>query len=139
MDEPFIEMLDLHGSKLRITTTRITKSETEFRVSIEKSWAKAEIVTSTYVVGSPVELFRDLAKHWQGWTGEKSWEDLGRRLTICATCNLTGHIYIRVTFRKLYEEDQVVLNLEYEAGQLERISSKVSWLFKMPPNKAIEP
>src|SRR5688572_15692057 len=41
-------------------------------------------------------FFRDLAAHWRGWTGKKEWASLEGELSLCATCDSTGHTSLAV-------------------------------------------
>lgn len=44
-----------------------------------------EVNTTTYFVGPPSLLFRDMADNWRGWKGEKIWGALDGEFMLTAT------------------------------------------------------
>jgi hypothetical protein len=73
------------------------------------------------------EFFRDLAAHWNGWKGPKTWESDEGELSIEATTNRLG----RVTLRTVLHTDvdpvwRLQLSLLVEAGQLDAIARDVA-------------
>lgn len=72
----------------------------------------------------PAAFFDDLASHWRGWKGEKSWASLEGQLSFRATCDSLGHIQLRVRLRDDFgrAEWTVEGTLELEAGQLEALA-----------------
>src|ERR1035437_1138464 len=44
-------------------------------------------------------FFRDLATHWQGWSGKKDWRSLEGELSFTATSDSTGHTSLAVRLR----------------------------------------
>jgi hypothetical protein len=77
-------------------------------------------------------FFRDLAAHWRGWTGKKEWASLEGELSLCATCDSTGHTSLTVRLRSgPYPFDwSLSVVLLIEAGQLEQIASHIEQFFR---------
>jgi hypothetical protein len=73
------------------------------------------------------QFFRDLAIHWNGWTGQKEWGSLEGELTLVATIDSTGHIHLSVRLRSGPHPFNWKLSavLLIEAGQLEQIASSM--------------
>ncbi len=72
-------------------------------------------------------FFRDLAAHWQGWSGQKEWGSLEGELSLTATSDSTGHTSLAVRMRSgPYPFDwTLTAMLLIEAGQLEPIAKKM--------------
>jgi len=72
-------------------------------------------------------FFRDLAAHWQGWSGQKEWGSLEGELSFTATSDSTGHTSLAVRLRSgPYPFDWTLTAvLLIEAGQLEPIAKKM--------------
>src|SRR5262245_32560229 len=70
-------------------------------------------------------LFHGLAKHWRGWSGERSEESLEGHLRLSCTADRTGHVAIRVRLRSMAVDDdwRVETTLHLEAGQLKRLAT----------------
>jgi len=64
------------ASVLSFTVTARKLDEVIFEVFIETGQFTGRASTSTYHSGSPAAMFRAMANEWQGWSGEKRWEDL---------------------------------------------------------------
>lgn len=73
------------------------------------------------------EFFRDLAIHSKGWVGKKEWGSLEGELSLAATIDSTGHIYLTVRLRSGPYPFEWLLSamLLIEAGQLEQIASSI--------------
>jgi hypothetical protein len=76
-------------------------------------------------------LFRDLAKDWRGWSGEKANESLEGHLRLACTADRTGHVAIRVRLRSTAIEDdwRVEADLHIEAGQLQGLANAATEYF----------
>ena len=72
-------------------------------------------------------FFRDLAAHWQGWSGQKEWGSLEGELSFTATSDSTGHTSLAVRLRSgPYPFDWTLTTVLFiEAGQLEPIAKKM--------------
>jgi hypothetical protein len=72
-------------------------------------------------------FFRDLAAHWQGWSGQKQWGSLEGELQFTATSDSTGHTTLGVRLRSgPYPYDWTLTTaLLIDAGQLESIAKKM--------------
>ena len=77
------------------------------------------------------ELFRGLAKHWRGWSGERAEESLEGHLRLACTADRTGHVTIRVRLRSMVLGDdwRVEADLHVEAGQLDRLADAATEYF----------
>jgi hypothetical protein len=84
-----------------------------------------------YAYWHPAELFEDLALHWNGWQGTRSFESLERELKLACTHDGLGHILISVDLRSgPYHLDWTVHTAVLaEAGQLERMAMKARAFF----------
>ncbi len=71
-------------------------------------------------------FFRDLALHWRGWAGKKSWGSLDREFSLSATIDSTGHIHLDVELLggPCYDW-RLRGSLVIEAGQLDPIADQV--------------
>jgi hypothetical protein len=98
-----------------------------------------ELTTSMNVYNAPYGTslnyyFDDLAQNWQGWDQSKNWRSLEGEFSLETFMSKTGHANMQV---KMYiygrsEDDSVVkINLDIEAGQLEKISNEVKNFFKI--------
>lgn len=90
-----------------------------------------EVTTTTYFVGPPSLLFRDMADNWQGWKGEKVWGSLDGEFTLTATATLLGRITLLIDMVEMAGAFRLVATLGLEAGQLEEISKRVELLFPL--------
>ena len=72
-------------------------------------------------------FFRDLAAHWQGWSGKKEWGSLEGELLFTATSDSTGHTSLAVRLRSgPYPYDwTLTAMLLIDAGQLEAIAKSM--------------
>jgi hypothetical protein len=71
-----------------------------------------------------VAFFEDLARNWRGWTGEKTWESLEHHLTLTATTDRLGHVYLRAALRDIDDPSdwRAATTLLIEAGQLDALA-----------------
>ncbi|MBP5973177.1 hypothetical protein HW132_10635 [Brasilonema sp. CT11] len=80
-----------------------------------------------------VNLFREMARAWKGWEGEKTWRSTEADFVLCCTSDKLGHINLEV---HLLEFDgspwSANFNLDTEAGELEKISNEVAMFFGFP-------
>ncbi len=89
------------------------------------------INTTTYYVGPPSLLFREMANHWQGWDGEKVWAALDGEFTLRATSTSLGRITVMIEMVELSGAFRLEATLALEAGQLENISKRVESVFPL--------
>lgn len=90
-----------------------------------------EVTTTTYFVGPPSLLFRDMADNWQGWKGEKVWGALDGEFTLTATATSLGRIKVIVELVEMAGAFRLEATLALEAGQLEKISKRVESVFPL--------
>ena len=90
-----------------------------------------EVTTTTYFVGPPSLLFRDMADNWQGWKGEKVWGALDGEFTRTATATSLGRIKVIVELVEMAGAFRLEATLALEAGQLEKISKRVESVFPL--------
>lgn len=73
------------------------------------------------------EFFRDLAEHWVGWPGEKSWESVEGDLSLTASHDRLGHVTLVVELRERFDppEREWVARapLTLEAGVLHKLAN----------------
>ena len=98
-----------------------------FLVSVQNHELRAEARASSFMAASLGKYFRDIAEHWRGWKGEKSWATLEGEFGFSATADNTGHVRLSYFLRPPYTGFQWELRgaLELEAGQLDAIAAGV--------------
>jgi hypothetical protein len=126
---PQLEIRDTDGSTLRFAVTGTSEHELTYMVTIDVGWARASAEISTYLYGPPTPFFKSLAESWRGWDGEKKWEDLEHRVGLTATCDLTGHITLKVLVRDSHYSGCATLSIYLEAGDLEALAHQVESYF----------
>ena len=77
-------------------------------------------------------FFADLADHWRGWAGEKSWESAEAHIRLSATADRLGHVLLRVALRDLNvsADWRVEASLLIEAGQLGELATSARAAFE---------
>ena len=92
-------------------------------------------VENSPMIKGPETLFKDIAAHWRGWSGEKSWYALERELELVATSDSLGHIKIQVHIRPdASSETWRASSFAYlEAGQLDTFSKRAQAFFGREP------
>jgi hypothetical protein len=78
-------------------------------------------------------FFRDLAEHWRGWEGSKSWESLEGELSLVASTDKAGHVRLQVTLMDLpaVERWRAEASLFLDAGGLHKIAENVEHLLSV--------
>jgi hypothetical protein len=80
-------------------------------------------------LGRLVAFFDDLAAHWDGWEGLKSWGDDGGVFSMSASHDGKGLVVIEAAARSLPYDDTgswaLRLRVPVEPGQLKRIAAGV--------------
>jgi hypothetical protein len=81
--------------------------------------------------GLLVDLFQSMARDWKGWDGERTWGSIEGEFSISATADRLGHVSLSLGFTQndASEPWSVSVQLNLEAGQLERIARHVTALF----------
>ena len=71
------------------------------------------------------EYFSDLADHWDGWEGVKSWESIEGEFTIETSMNSSGHASMKISMNVYGSPSDwvAIADLDVEAGQLEKIAN----------------
>lgn len=78
----------------------------------------------------PLETwFQSMADDWEGWSDEKKWGDLERRVQLIATADKTGHIKVNVVLAGQDYDSELRANIMFEAGQLDDMAHYVAHLF----------
>jgi hypothetical protein len=80
------------------------------------------------MVGSPAQLFREMANEWKGWKTPKTWADLEDRVKLSATTDSTGHVSLTVELAGPDYDSRLKAIVIYDAGQLERMATDVEEL-----------
>jgi hypothetical protein len=81
------------------------------------------IKVSSYESGGIPEYFGELAANWRGWKGSKFWQSLEEELTLEATSDRLGHIFLTATLRHGFDTWTAVVRLVVEAGQLDALAT----------------
>lgn len=113
------------GSILIMQVTERREGEVEFEVSVRTPWFSGRAPASTFMNGSPSAMFNAMALEWRGWAGERSWQDLDRRVSFSATSDSTGHISIVVVLTGHDYDSCLRVVLRFEAGQLDDMAFSV--------------
>lgn len=96
----------------------------------------ATTVDGGYDHSHAASLFADMARQWQGWSGELEWRSLENELSLRCTSDRLGHVRIEIELRS------EIGNWDYawavraavmvEAGQLERLARAAAVFFGQP-------
>ena len=96
----------------------------------------ATIVDASCLKEHPATLFADMARQWQGWSGELEWRSLENELSLRCTRDRLGHIRIGIQLRSWtfgWNSDwEVRAAVMVEAGQLERLAKAAAAFFGQP-------
>lgn len=118
------------GSLLSFAITTRKPDEVIFDILVKTGQFTGRASASTYHSGSPAAMFRAMANEWQGWSGEKRWEDLEGRVMFVATCDSTGHVRLQVGLQGEDYESSLHAILQFEAGQLEAMARTSSYFLE---------
>ncbi|MFC3853238.1 DUF6228 family protein [Salinispirillum marinum] len=119
------------ATTLSLKITGGNEEGSNFVASVTGAPFTGEVNTTTYFVGPPSLLFRDMADNWQGWKGEKIWGALDGEFTLTATATSLGSITVIIEMVKMSGAFRLEATLALEAGQLENISKRVESLFPL--------
>lgn len=116
---------------LSLRVTGGNKECSNFVASVIGAPFTGGVNTTTYYVGPPSLLFREMADHWQGWDGEKIWAALDGEFTLRATSTSLGRITVMIEMVELSGAFRLEATLALEAGQLESICKGVESVFPL--------
>ena len=79
----------------------------------------------------PSQLFSDLAAHWAGWPGAKTWTSIEGDLRLSATCGATGHVALEAVLppAQTGPDWQAVVVVRLMAGEQDRIAAEAAAFF----------
>lgn len=117
------------GSLLTFDVISHDKEETVFNVTVKTPWFSGTAPSSTFLVKSPADLFREMATEWTGWKQKKTWSDLEARVSFEATSDATGHISLWIILNGQDYDSHLRVCVRYEAGQLEAMANELTRLF----------
>jgi hypothetical protein len=110
----------------------------------EKGWLEsysvllqAPTLSATRIVENPPYgqppsiLFRDMAAHWSGWEGAKTWCAIEGEFNLFAKCDLTGHVTLIFEFPSspFLPTWSTRVELMVEAGQLDQLARDANAFF----------
>lgn len=130
LESKSVEFSTPDGSSLNFTLLSVSDRDTTFLVGLRTPWLTVNSEATTYINGPPSSLFTEIAAHWSGWEGKKTWSELEDRVSFIATSDSTGHVTLLTVIRGPNHEDMVEVQLIYEAGSLESMAKKLSNLFE---------
>ena len=119
------------ATTLSLKVTSGNEDGLNFIASITGAPFNGGVNTTTYFVGPPSLLFRDMADNWKGWKGEKTWGALDGEFTLRATATSLGRIAVVIEMVEMSGEFRLEATLVLEAGQLESISKRVEAVFPL--------
>lgn len=73
-------------------------------------------------------MFEAMATDWDGWQGEKTWQDLDGRVQFAASTDSTGHVKFRIKLESQDYDSRLNVCIGFTAGQLEEMASTVKGL-----------
>ncbi|MEM4990005.1 DUF6228 family protein [Collimonas sp. H4R21] len=117
------------GSLLIFDVISRYKEETVFNVAVKTPWFTGVAPSSTYMVSSPADLFREMVNDWMGWKQKKTWSDLEERVSFEATSDATGHISLRIILNGDNYDSCLKVCVMYEAGQLAAMANELTIFF----------
>ena len=119
------------ATTLSLKVTSSNEDCLNFVASITGAPFTGGVKTTTYYVGPPSLLFRDMADNWKGWKGEKIWEALDGEFALRATATSLGRITVVMEMVEMSGAFRLEATLVLEAGQLESISKSVESVFPL--------
>lgn len=80
---------------------------------------------------SPPDFFRDIAAHWRGWKGIKSWGSIEGEMNIFSTSDSTGHVTLDFELPAASAPSSWTARalISVEAGQLEQLARDATAFF----------
>jgi hypothetical protein len=96
--------------------TRNKQTVDHFDVSLELIGVQGALTVYPLEVVSLEKFFGELARDWKGWKGERKWASLEDELTLSASCDRLGHIFLGIRLQSSEWSLQGFITLE--AGQL---------------------
>ncbi len=103
--------------------------ETWFRIGYREADFGGRVEVSSFMVGTPALLFRQLASFDSPWTGTYDWSDFEGRAKLVAGCDAMGHVTILVTLADPVRAMRLEAPLMVEFGQLSAIARQAETLF----------
>src|SRR3989304_9916799 len=83
------------GGELRLSPLDRYTILAEFTGPVVNSSVRVAALSSSDLL----PYFDDLARHWDGWKGAKTWESLEGQMKLECTRDALGHLFLRVTLR----------------------------------------
>jgi hypothetical protein len=106
-----------------------------FRARLRGEGFEGTVAVSPYQTLQETHIpafFRDLAFHWRGWSGKKSWGALDGKFSLSATIDSTGHIHLDVELLGGACYDwRLRGSLVIEAGQLDPIANQIERFMRL--------
>ena len=98
-----------------------------FSVELGDPDSRARLRVYAYAPEHLAIFFSTLAKDWQGWAGEKTWESIEGEMVLRATTDRLGHITlnVRLTAPPSPPAWRFEGNVLIEAGMLEGLAARV--------------
>ncbi|HEV3028405.1 MAG TPA: DUF6228 family protein [Planctomycetota bacterium] len=107
------------------------RSIEQLEVTLTLPGVKATLTVFGLEIDGPSKFFGEMALHWKGWNGARTWRSLEGELELSATCDKLGHVLLTV---QLHEnpgsKTQWILNgaIMLEAGQLASLDQEMKSL-----------
>ena len=102
-------------------------------VSLTKDGLSAQMSSFLYTDGpSLIYFFKDLAKSWKGWEGQKRWNTLESDVILTATHDGIGHVALLVELNNQENEEsswEASGTLLIELGSLDAWAKNIESLF----------
>jgi hypothetical protein len=98
-----------------------------FAVEVGDPDSHARLRVYAYELEHLATFFSNLAKDWQGWTGEKTWKSIEGEMALRATTDRLGHVTlnVRLTAPPSPPAWRFEGNVLIEAGMLEGLAARV--------------
>lgn len=105
-------------------------------VSSQAMEATVRVENSPYGT-NPADFFEQIAREWQGWSGDKEWGAMEGEFSLEASSDSTGHIETTIKLQPSFYSPcwSAEVTLIIEAGQLEGIARKFKSFFYPASNK----
>ena len=115
------------GGELRLSPLDRYTFLAEFSGPVVNAAVRVTVLSTSDVL----PYFDDLARHWDGWNGAKTWESLERQMKLECTRDALGHLFLRVTLRdSLGGADWLAGGvLQLAAGDLEQLAKSARRAF----------
>lgn len=127
-----MDNLIIQSSKTEAILTFSNLTKNGFEISYQNNYVLARTKVFN-MAESPTQIknfFASMAQQKNGWNGEIAWTPYDETIKMLARVDRLGHVELKIAFWAFkLEAWDVIVTLQTELGQLERISQSVDKFF----------